>query len=89
MASVGDRVTTANVDRGNTSPSSGYFEQRSPKYLSQSHQISPSSTSSAASSSARKFVFDAVSPRHESVGEYDASVCACVLACMHKMIQPN
>lgn len=41
---------------GNTSPSSGYFEQRSPKYLS--HQSSP-----------RKFVFDAVSPRHESIGE--------------------
>lgn len=41
---------------GNTSPSSGYFEQRSPKYLS--HQSSP-----------RKFVFDAVSPRRESVGK--------------------
>lgn len=42
----------------NTSPSSGYFEQRSPSYLS--HQ---------SSSAARKFVFDAVSPRHESIGE--------------------
>lgn len=42
---------------GNTSPSSGYFEQRSPKYLS--HQSSP-----------RKFVFDAVSPRHESIGKW-------------------
>lgn len=41
---------------GNTSPSSGYFEQRSPKYLS--HQSSP-----------RKFVFDAVSPRRESIGK--------------------
>ncbi|XP_031638453.1 uncharacterized protein LOC116350696 isoform X1 [Contarinia nasturtii] len=39
---------------GNVSPSSGYFEQRSPKYLS--HQSSP-----------RKFVFDAVSPRRESI----------------------
>lgn len=41
---------------GNVSPSSGYFEQRSPKYLS--HQSSP-----------RKFVFDAVSPRRESIGK--------------------
>lgn len=41
---------------GNTSPSSGYFEQRSPKYLS--HQSSP-----------RKFVFDAVSPRRESISK--------------------
>lgn len=57
MASVGDIG-------GNTSPSSGYFEQRSPKYIS--HQSSSSSTSS----SARKFVFDAVSPRHESIGKW-------------------
>lgn len=56
MASVTDIA-------GNTSPSSGYFEQRSPKYVS--HQSSSSSTSS----SARKFVFDAVSPRRESIGE--------------------
>lgn len=55
MASVTDIAS-------NTSPSSGYFEQRSPKYVS--HQSSSSSTSS----SARKFVFDAVSPRRESIG---------------------
>lgn len=41
---------------GNTSSSTGYFEQRSPKYLS--HQSSP-----------RKFVFDAVSPRHDAIGK--------------------
>lgn len=75
--------TNANSDRdrdrgggGNTSTASGYFEQRSPKYLPQTHQqqqqLSPSSSSAAAaaaSSSVRKFVFDAVSPRRESIGK--------------------
>lgn len=65
-SNVGER-SAANA--GNTSPASGYFEQRSPKYLPQSHQLSPSPSSSAASSSTRQFVFDAVSPRHESIGE--------------------
>lgn len=49
MASVTD-------NSGIMSPSTGYFEQRSPKYVQ--HQTSP-----------RKFVFDAVSPRRESIGK--------------------
>lgn len=69
MANVGERSSSSSIDR-NTSPSSGYFEQRSPKYLPQSHQPSPTSSSSGASSSVRKFVFDAVSPRRDSIGEY-------------------
>lgn len=55
MPSVTDNISS------NVSPSSGYFEQRSPKFLS--HQTSP-----------KKFVFDAVSPRRETIGMFCANL---------------
>lgn len=63
-----NQITSIVDIAGSTSPSKGYFEQRSPKYVS--HQPSSSSTSSLA----RKFVFDAVSPRRESIGELYTSL---------------
>lgn len=44
--------------------SSGNYEQRSPKYLSYEHQLSPRRSPKMSN----KFVFDAVSPRRESIG---------------------
>lgn len=44
---------------GNATPPTGYFEQRSPKFPQ--HQTSAE----------KKFVFDAVSPRRESVGKHE------------------
>lgn len=59
-----------------TTPSSGYYEPKSPQYTPYDHH-SPRKSSE----SPRKFVFDAVSPRRESIGLYHI-----ILACIWLLI---
>lgn len=48
-----------------TTPSSGYYEPKSPQYTPYDHHSPRKSPKSP-----RQFVFDAVSPRRESIGSY-------------------
>lgn len=52
------------IHSNNTTPSSGYFEQsRSPQFSTYDHHSPRKSPKSP-----RKFIFDAVSPRRDSLG---------------------
>lgn len=73
-----------NASDGIATPSSSGFDTRSPKYLPYEHQSSPRKSPQSPS----KFVFDAVSPRHESIGNMSQSFMFFFLLFIDYMYEP-